>query len=319
MRIKYPSALDGVIAASAPILSFLGLDPPYNTDSFSQIMTVDASPECRSGIRTSWNIIESLASTANGRTTLTNIFKLCSPLTTQSQAMRLFGWASSAISYMAMGNYPYPTSYITNGGCNLPAWPFNLACGYFNNSRTNEQILEALRNFAGVFLNCTGKLTCFNLEATVNNETARDGRLWDYLWCTGIQQPFSQNGVTDMFWPSPYNLNDSIADCRRTWGVTPRVLYPLINYGGTRMQYASNIVFSNGVLDPWHGGGVLTSPSPSVVALLINNSAHHLDLMFSNPLDPDSVKQARQIELQNIQKWISEKQSKVDALKNPIQ
>jgi lysosomal Pro-X carboxypeptidase len=307
LRIKYPSALDGVIAASAPILSFLGLDPPYNSDSYAQIITADATPACRSGIRAAWNIIETLSTTASGRSTLTNSFKLCSPLTTAGQAMELFNWASSAISFIAMGNYPYSTSYITNGGCNLPAWPMSLACGYFNNSQSEDQILEALRDFSGVFINCTGKLQCYDLSGTVNNETKRDGMLWDYLWCTGIQQPFSQNGVTDMFWPSQYNLNGSIAECMRNWGVKPRPMYPAINYGGRKLQYASNIVFSNGILDPWHGGGVLQSASDSVVAVLIENAAHHLDLMFSNPLDPVSVKQAREIELQNIQKWITEK------------
>jgi lysosomal Pro-X carboxypeptidase len=40
-RIKYPNAVDGVIAASAPIWSFTGLDPPYNTQSFSEGVTHD--------------------------------------------------------------------------------------------------------------------------------------------------------------------------------------------------------------------------------------------------------------------------------------
>jgi hypothetical protein len=34
--------------------------------------------------------------------------------------------------------------------------------------------------------------------------------------------------------------------------------------------------------------------------------AHHLDLMFSHPLDPPSVTAARQTELKHITKWIQE-------------
>ena len=34
-------------------------------------------------------------------------------------------------------------------------------------------------------------------------------------------------------------------------------MWPEINWGGRHIQTASNIVFSNGKLDPWSSGGVL--------------------------------------------------------------
>ena len=42
-RLKYPNAIDGVLAASAPIWSFVGLDPPYDEEAFYEIVTRDAS------------------------------------------------------------------------------------------------------------------------------------------------------------------------------------------------------------------------------------------------------------------------------------
>ena len=51
---------------------------------------------------------------------------------------------------------------------------------------------------------------------------------------------------------------------------------------------------------------MLRNLSDSLVAVIIPEGAHHIDLMFSNELDPPSVKQARAFQLDNIRKWIAE-------------
>lgn len=68
-------------------------------------------------------------------------------------------------------------------------------------------------------------------------------------------------------------------------------------YGGLRIQYASNIVFSNGNLDPWSPAGVTPtvqsrklSNDESVISLMIDMGGHHLDLFWSNENDPTSVR-----------------------------
>jgi len=68
----------------------------------------------------------------------------------------------------------------------------------------------------------------------------------------------------------------------------------------------SLLCFSNGLLDPWHGYGVLSNLSDSLIALVMPDAAHHLDLRASNPADPPSVIQTRKIEIRLIRKWIAE-------------
>ena len=60
LRIKYPGAVDGVVAGSAPILSFLGETPPYDAGSYAKGVTLDATVEggavagCAEAVRGSW-------------------------------------------------------------------------------------------------------------------------------------------------------------------------------------------------------------------------------------------------------------------------
>ncbi|CAM9472390.1 unnamed protein product, partial [Choristocarpus tenellus] len=63
---------------------------------------------------------------------------------------------------------------------------------------------------------------------------------------------------------------------------------------------ATNIIFSNGDLDPWSGGGA----GKGVRVILMEDAAHHLDLFFAHPLDPLDVIAAREEEMELVEKWV---------------
>merc|ERR1712217_250406 len=90
-----------------------------------------------------------------------------------------------------------------------------------------------------------------------------------------------------------------------SFGVQPRETWIETEFAGT--AGATNIVFSNGLYDPWSSGGVLKNISDSVLAVVIPEGAHHLDLFFTNPLDPPSVTTARHTEMNEARKWIAER------------
>ena len=71
-------------------------------------------------------------------------------------------------------------------------------------------------------------------------------------------------------------------------------------------QVANPISYSNGMMDPWSGGGVLESLSDSLVAILIPEGAHHLDLRAANPADPPYVRAAREQEQAFITSWLKD-------------
>ena len=79
--------------------------------------------------------------------------------------------------------------------------------------------------------------------------------------------------------------------------MTPEFDWALDVFGGRNIKqdfkHMTNIIFSNGDLDPWHSGGVLyniTSSNKDIfTSLYIPMSAHHFDLRLPNALDPDVV------------------------------
>ena len=116
------------------------------------------------------------------------------------------------------------------------------------------------------------------------------------------------NNVTDMFPPFVWDNKNLTEYCNKVYGVTPepqqmQVWFPLDLGNAT-----SKIIFSNGLLDPWHGGGYLTSPGDpnSLPTIIIPSGAHHLDLRGKNPQDPPDVTAARQKEVDIFKQWLAE-------------
>ncbi|KAL5580171.1 hypothetical protein UlMin_012613 [Ulmus minor] len=71
-------------------------------------------------------------------------------------------------------------------------------------------------------------------------------------------------------------------------------------------RFASNIIFSNGLRDPYSSGGVLDNISDSIVALHTKNGSHCLDIIRSKPTDPDWLVTQRKTEVKIIRGWITQ-------------
>ncbi|DBA04624.1 TPA: hypothetical protein N0F65_012207 [Lagenidium giganteum] len=310
-----PHILDGAIAASAPILAFLGDEKEVDMESFARVTTFDASPaagsavNCIPNVRRVWKVMAELGKTDAGRKQLADAFLLCKDqvLQDESDVKGLINWAKGAYDYMAMGNYPYPSPYIMNGQSVLPAYPVQVACSHLAPDFAADDdvgLLHAFRDSVGVYYNSTQLEQCYSMSAP-SNASQEDADFWQYLFCSELYMPTSINGVDDMFWSVPWNQTSDDADCVNQWGIHLKPDWAVTQFGGRKaLATASNIVFSNGNYDPWSGTGVLNSVSDSVVYVSVEGGAHHLDLFFSNPLDPQSVKNARGLEKAHMWKWV---------------
>eukprot|EP00794_Sanderia_malayensis_P007162 gene7162-7969_t len=289
-RMKYPSSVAGAIAASAPIFAFTGMN---KCETFYNIVSQDffkaGGSSCTSLIRKSWDIINEYGQTAGGRQWLNSIFKLCHPLQTASDTNKLSAWLSAVWSNLAMVDYPYPASFLEP----LPAWPIKAVCSHLQNPEvTGVDLLKSVSAAVNVYVNFTGTETCYDTERQA---------------CTEQIMPLCvKEGANNIFLPYQWNFDAYAKGCYNQWGITSRQYWVEGQYGGKNLSAASNIVFSNGNLDPWSGLGVLEQqPAPTVITVMIDLGAHHLDLRKKNPLDPQSVIKAREIEKENIKRWIS--------------
>eukprot|EP01084_Bolivina_argentea_P209855 357381_1 len=137
------------------------------------------------------------------------------------------------------------------------------------------ELLNAVSLSVGVYYNWTGKVECYNEGIdSIEFEEEDDGEVsWGYFTCTEIVMPHSSTGTDDMFWENTFNLTEYMEGCYNYYGTQPQPYWQSINWGGYDIGSAgiTNIVFSNGELDPWRGGGVQTNLSDSLPSIIISD------------------------------------------------
>uniref|UniRef100_A0A1A8UG38 Lysosomal Pro-X carboxypeptidase n=1 Tax=Nothobranchius furzeri TaxID=105023 RepID=A0A1A8UG38_NOTFU len=312
-RMKYPSVVIGALAASAPIWQFPGMVP---CGDFYKIVTQDFAKSgynCEASIRRSWEAINNVSSTASGLQWLSEEFSLCNPLKNKNDALSFKGWLQETWVNLAMVDYPYEASFLQP----LPRWPIQVVCKHlaFDSSVSDHQLLHGVSQAAKVYYNYTGSSACLNTSQTATSSLGALG--WLYQACTEMVMPMCTDGVQDMFEPEDWNFQTYSDECNAMFGVRPRADWAGTVYGGKTIASHSNIIFSNGGLDPWSSGGVTGNITHSLVSIVIPDGAHHLDLRYSTDLDPPSVRAARALELKYFQKWIKQAQKTRSKEKSP--
>ncbi|KAJ8924292.1 hypothetical protein NQ315_007085 [Exocentrus adspersus] len=299
LKIKYPDSVIGALASSAPIWMFKDQNP---CDSLYTIISDDfetlGSTKCRDTIAKSWEIIRTFTQDEAGKKKLADSWKLCSTFETDT----ITSWLSVIYTVLAQTNYPYPADYVVP----LPANPVQEFCKILDtlNSDDANDLVTTFGDALQVYTNYTGSTECNNFQAKESQRVA------DYVWgfqaCTEMIMPICSTDA-DMFENSEFDFEAYSNDCFETYGVRPRSEeVPITEYGDKDLSTANNIIFSNGLQDPWSGFGVTDVLSGNVAVVSMADGAHISDLRAGNDQDPDSVKQARLIEIYHFQQWLDE-------------
>ncbi|KAM0835608.1 hypothetical protein ACQ4PT_062829 [Festuca glaucescens] len=299
MRMKYPHVVIGAVASSAPILSFYGLADPY---AFNDIISNDFKSEsqnCHNVLMNSWKELDKALSNDAGRAKLNSTFKMCRA----SSVDAIPNLLDTAIVYSAMTDYPTESGFLTP----LPAYPVKAICRAIDHPTSGKDTFSRINDALMVYYNYTGHADCLG-DAEENDPYGMyDG--WDWQACTEMILMSYGIGNGSVLPPEPFNFTDLLAGCRASTGLPPRPYWIPTEFGGFDIAHvlkrtASNIVFFNGLRDPWSSGGVLKSISKSIIALVEPKGSHHVDLRFSSKEDPDWLKQVRVKETRIIAHWL---------------
>ncbi|CBY35176.1 unnamed protein product [Oikopleura dioica] len=303
-RIKYPNLVAGAIAGSAPVKFLPGL---FDCRGFYRVTTrtftnTPSEHFCSDNIRKSWETIKLIGAHMVGKRTLSEVFRTCEPIT---DVEPLLDFLEDVWGTLAMMDYPYPTNFVGD----VPGWPVNVACSHLDHDINQEELLEPLRDAASVYYNYTGDLACLDLgdeggDLGYNN--------WYFQTCTEFVFPFCSDGKEDMFRVHTYDFPTYSTNCQQTFGTTPREHWAEMFFSVETMKTIGGIIFSNGLLDPWSSGGVLTQEEagPRNYIFILSKGAHHLDLRADNPADPEEVTLARTEYISIMKNWIAESISK---------
>ncbi|KAL0910465.1 hypothetical protein M5K25_021450 [Dendrobium thyrsiflorum] len=301
-RLKYPHLAIGALASSAPILQ---IDPTFDPYIFNDIVTKDyrsASENCYKVIKNSWNEIDKAYNDSIKLEKMESSLRLC-----KGQGLYTQYWLSNALIYAAMTDYPTP-SYLLQP---LPAFPVNEMCKAIDNPNTGNDTFSKLYGAMNIYYNFTGTAgECFNVSAAGTNRLGYSG--WSWQTCTEFDLPTAGNSKESIFPESkPTSIQDMTNLCKSHEHVEPRFSWPSIEFGASIIKkslkrFGSNIIFFNGLRDPWSGGGILKSISSTVIAIVAAEGAHHVDLRGSTMEDPKWLLDVREREVQIIKQWIRE-------------
>ncbi|XP_027342783.1 lysosomal Pro-X carboxypeptidase-like [Abrus precatorius] len=296
-RLKYPHLTIGALASSAPILYFDNITPQNGYFSVVSRDFREASETCYKTILKSWSEIDRVASQPKGLSILSRKFNTCHPL---NQSDDLKEYLESMYAASAQYNRP-------------PTYPVTVICGGIDGASSGSDILSKI--YAGVVA-LRGNTTCKVNGPIIPSEITTG---WRWQTCSEMVIPISI-GKNTMFQPDPFNLESFAKECKEQFGVSPRPHWVTTYYGGHNIKLAlqkfgSNIIFSNGLRDPYSSGGLLNNISDTLVAVYTVNGSHCLDILPGRKDDPEWLVEQRNKEIHIIRGWITQYYADLVALK----
>lgn len=290
-RKLYPSLFTAAVASSAPLraeANFVG----YQNVVASALTaySVGGDPQCLGIIAQGHAQIRELLKTESHRRELERKFALCGERVLDNPD-NVANWAGQGVIITAP---QYNSQRCDRTSCNIA-----LLCGNLSEIASNATPIDALVQLRQhqqqeMLLmgyeaqNCTDisyaeQLPAWQSTAKVNaSSDAVDAmlfRLWTYQGCTEFGWFQSCEDGSGCPFTKGYNtLNWSLDLCKELFNLSHEEVLANIqrtnDFYGELNYNATNVVFPNGEVDPWHWVSVIVAPQPSVDTVFVPGASH---------------------------------------------
>jgi lysosomal Pro-X carboxypeptidase len=283
--------------ASHDVTQFTWIDIVQNVFS----TTEHGGEACFNKLKASVSAVAAMGATAAGRAALAKQSHLCSPDVLGADPTNFL---IDALETLPQSDYPYAIG-------SLPAWPVNATCAAA--ASIDDPIALAV-NVTDMFYGYNGA-DCIDGEGQGGIPGGGPGPAswgpWGYQSCTETLHQFSSSVTTGHgFRDFDFSLGSASQTCQQLYQVQPNPRWAEQRWGGFHIgdghTGVTNLIWSNGGLDPWHGGGFLRpfENTDELHWFFLPEGAHHLDLRGPHPADPANVTATRAAQETILRGWI---------------
>lgn len=278
-RLKYPHLVVGAVAPSGPVLALTNYSGYYA--HFQKI----APPDCVNAVVQAVANISQMLLTDDGRNQLSTIFNSCNTISGDPDGYYYFLETLTEV-VGSSDQFNNPDAH----------WPLNQTCQILTQSS------DYLANWAILLSQPPPKKGVKKSPSACNNfdeqsaflkplmNTQNPDRAWIFQTCTEFG--FFSTSYNTIFWD--LDLDHQLNVCSQVFGLTgPDTGFTNAYYGGFNLQ-ATNILFTNGIFDPWHLLSINKNlPYPSGVTAVTYAAGHCATMTIPTDEDPGSLTDAR--------------------------
>lgn len=296
-RLKYPYLIHGAVSSSGPLLAKIDFAEYFEVVKAS----LDSyKPACSNRISTAVQTLEFLVRSESGREDVSNLFKLCSGLESNTDDISSF-FADLADNFAGVVQYnrdnrESDTKSITiETLCDIMTLPNTSA--HVAYAEVNRFMLKAYN------LSCLDhsyKNYIDSLKKVDYESAAEDDRQWIYQTCTEFGFYQTSSKTSDTF-GSHFPAEFYTKQCEQIFGqkyddkLLKNAVYRTNTIYGDLKINVGNVVFVHGSVDPWHALGIthLQDNDSPYETIFINGTAHCADMYPSGDDDSQDLKEAR--------------------------
>uniref|UniRef100_A0AC35TME6 Serine protease K12H4.7 n=1 Tax=Rhabditophanes sp. KR3021 TaxID=114890 RepID=A0AC35TME6_9BILA len=297
MREMYPDLVHAAVASSAPITAVIDFYQGFNM--VSQGLN-NYNPKCASDVSAGFAAVREFIATPQGQQNVKKAFGLCDDWSTLSDDDIQFFWNNFIQQYyeiLQYGGLNYNALRAVQNIENLCAFHLRSDSSPFQNLVDAATWVESME-FGGDCIDVNYQEYIGFLNSTDFGQDTSDSRAWLYQCCTEFGFFQTTDQTASSFWGFVIDIEWAAKQCQIVFGLPQNSLDKGVAktntyYGAVDKFRGSRVIFSNGLQDPWHALGMLSSSNNKNYPVVMANGAHCEEMYEADETDPAPLTEGR--------------------------